>query len=103
MFGYYIEVTNSHKEKAPVTWTRKQTTTNSERYITLELKDFENDALGARDKSIALEQQLFEQIRQSLLPHVTAFQELAYGRRASGCAVIAGRPGARAALLPADD
>jgi DNA mismatch repair protein MutS len=78
VFGYYIEVTNSHREKAGAGWTRKQTTTNSERYITAELKDFENDALGARDKAIALEQQLFEQIRQSLLPHVTAFQELAY-------------------------
>ena len=78
VFGYYIEVTNSHREKAPATWTRKQTTTNSERYITLELKDFENEAIGARDKAIALEQQLFEQIRQNLLPHVTAYQELAY-------------------------
>ena len=39
VFGYYIEVTNSHREKAPLTWTRKQTTTNSERYITIELKD----------------------------------------------------------------
>jgi DNA mismatch repair protein MutS len=79
VFGYYIEVTNSHREKAAASWTRKQTTTNSERYITAELKDFENEALGARDKAIALEQQLFEQIRQSLLPQVTAFQELAYG------------------------
>jgi DNA mismatch repair protein MutS len=78
VFGYYIEVTNSHRDKAPVAWTRKQTTTNSERYITVELKDFENEAIGARDKAIALEQQLFEQIRQSLLPHVTAYQELAY-------------------------
>jgi DNA mismatch repair protein MutS len=79
VFGYYIEVTNSHKDKAPATWIRKQTTTNSERYITTELKDFESEALGARDKAVALEQQLFEQIRQALLPHVTAFQELAYG------------------------
>jgi len=78
VFGYYIEVTNSHKEKAPPVWTRKQTTTNSERYITVELKDFETEAVGARDKAVALEQQLFEQIRQSLLPHVTAYQELAY-------------------------
>jgi DNA mismatch repair protein MutS len=78
VFGYYIEVTNSHREKAPASWTRKQTTTNSERYITVELKDFENEAIGARDKAIALEQQLFEQIRTALLPHVTAYQELAY-------------------------
>src|SRR5439155_7931611 len=51
----------------------------SERYITGELKDFENEALGARDKAIALEQTLFENIRQTLLPQVPAFQELAYG------------------------
>jgi DNA mismatch repair protein MutS len=78
VFGYYIEVTHSHRDKAPAIWTRKQTTTNSERYITVELKDFENEAIGARDKAVALEQQLFEKIRQSLLPHVTAYQELAY-------------------------
>ena len=79
VFGYYIEVTNAHKDKAPADWTRKQTTTTSERYFTAELKDFESEALGARDKSIALEQSLFEQVRQTLLPHVNAFQELAYG------------------------
>jgi DNA mismatch repair protein MutS len=78
VFGYYIEVTNSHRDKASPGWTRKQTTTNSERYITMELKDFESEAIGARDKSIALEQQLFEKIRQALLPHVNAYQELAY-------------------------
>jgi DNA mismatch repair protein MutS len=79
VFGYYIEVTNAHREKSPESWTRKQTTTNSERYITSELKQFETEALGARDKAIALEQTLFENVRQSLLPHVSSFQELAYG------------------------
>lgn len=79
VFGYYIEVTNLHKDKARPEWTRKQTTTNSERYITAELKTFENDALGARDKSIALEQQLFGQICQSLMPAVSTLQELATG------------------------
>jgi DNA mismatch repair protein MutS len=78
VFGYYIEVTNANKDKVASGWTRKQTTTNSERYITAELKDFESEALGARDKAITLEQQLFEQVRQALLPHVSAFQELAY-------------------------
>jgi DNA mismatch repair protein MutS len=78
VFGYYIEVTNTHKDKAPPDWTRKQTTTTSERYITAELKDFEAEAVGARDRSIALEQQLFEQVRQALLPHVGTYQELAY-------------------------
>ena len=79
VFGYYIEVTDLHREKIPPEWTRKQTVKNAERYITAELKDFENDALGARDRAVALEQQLFEKIRQTLLPHVSAFQELAEG------------------------
>ncbi|MDB5322016.1 MAG: mutS [Phycisphaerales bacterium] len=77
VFGYYIEVSNTHKEKVPAAWTRKQTTTNAERYITDELKTFEGDALGARDKSIGLEQTLFENVRQTLLPAVAQFQELA--------------------------
>lgn len=77
VFGYYIEVTNVHKDKAPANWTRKQTTTNSERYITTELKSFESEALGAQDKAIALEQSLFENVRQTLLPHVATFQEMA--------------------------
>ena len=47
VFGYYIEVTNAHRDKASPAWTRKQTTTNSERYITVELKDFESEAIGA--------------------------------------------------------
>jgi DNA mismatch repair protein MutS len=79
VFGYYIEVTNAHRDKAPASWTRKQTTTNSERYITEELKKFENEALTAQDRSIALEQQLFEKVRQTLLPHVERYQELAQG------------------------
>ncbi|HEX8914601.1 MAG TPA: DNA mismatch repair protein MutS [Humisphaera sp.] len=78
VFGYYIEVTNAHKDKAPANWTRKQTTTTSERYITEELKKFENEALTAQDRSVSLEQQLFERVRQALLPHVESFQELAY-------------------------
>jgi len=78
VFGYYIEVTNQHKEKASAAnWIRKQTTTNSERYITDELKKFEFEALGAQDKSIALEQRLFEAIRQKILPHVEVLQDLA--------------------------
>ena len=80
VYGYYIEVSNAHKEKAAAQagWTRKQTTTNAERYITPELKTFESDALGAQERAIALEQRLFEQVRQTLLPHIAAFQELAY-------------------------
>jgi DNA mismatch repair protein MutS len=81
VFGYYIEVTDTHRDKIPADagWTRKQTVKNAERYITQELKTFESEALGAQERSIALEQTLFENIRQTLLPHVASFQELAYG------------------------
>jgi DNA mismatch repair protein MutS len=82
VFGYYIEVTDAHRDKVPAAagnWVRKQTVKNAERYITPELKEFESEALSARDRGIALEQTLFEQVRQALLPHVSAFQELAYG------------------------
>jgi DNA mismatch repair protein MutS len=79
IFGYYIEVTDTHRAKAPAAWSRKQTVKNAERYITEDLKKFEEEALGAQDKAIALEQSLFEQARQALLPHVSTFQELARG------------------------
>ena len=77
VFGFYIEVTDAHRSKVPVEWTRKQTVRNAERYITQELKQFETETLTARDRGIALEQQLFERVRQALLPHVPGLQELA--------------------------
>ncbi|HDO06211.1 MAG TPA: DNA mismatch repair protein MutS [Bacteroidetes bacterium] len=64
VFGYYLEVTNTHKDKVPEEWHRKQTLTNSERYITEELKEYEQKILGAEDKIQVLEQQLFEQLVQ---------------------------------------
>lgn len=79
VFGYYIEVTDAHRDKAPAAWSRKQTVKNAERYITEELKTFESEALGAQEKSISLEQQLFERVRQELLPHIPALGELAQG------------------------
>ena len=79
VFGYYIEVTDSHRAKVPPVWTRRQTVRNAERYITPELKQFEEEALSAKTRSIALEQQLFERLRQELLPHTGAFQALADG------------------------
>jgi DNA mismatch repair protein MutS len=79
VFGYYIEVTDTHRAKVPAAWTRKQTVKNAERYITEDLKKFEDEALGAQDRAVALEQTLFEKIRQALLPHVGTFQELAGG------------------------
>jgi DNA mismatch repair protein MutS len=79
VFGYYIEVTDAHRAKVPAAWSRKQTIKNAERYVTEELKIFETEALGAQDRSIALEQQLFERVRQELLNHVETFGELAQG------------------------
>ena len=70
VFGYYIEVTASQHAKVPMGWTRRQTVKNAERYITEELKNFETESLSAQEKTIALEQQLFEQVRQELLPHL---------------------------------
>jgi DNA mismatch repair protein MutS len=77
VFGYYIEVTETHRDKAPAAWTRKQTVKNAERYVTEELKKFEDEALGAQEKAIKLEQALFEQVRQALLPKLGEFQRLA--------------------------
>lgn len=69
VFGYYLEVTNTHKDKVPEDWERKQTLTNSERYITGELKEYEQKILGAEDRILIVEQQLFEEI----LRHATTF------------------------------
>jgi DNA mismatch repair protein MutS len=62
VFGYYIEVRNSHQEKVPADWIRKQTLTQAERYITEELKEYESKILGAEDKIQVIEQQLFEEL-----------------------------------------
>ena len=62
VFGYYLEVTNVHKDKVPEEWHRKQTLTGSERYITEELKEYEQKILGAEEKILALEQKLFESL-----------------------------------------
>lgn len=62
VFGYYIEVRNTHKDKVPTEWIRKQTLVNAERYITEELKEYETKILGAEDKIHQLESQLFEQL-----------------------------------------
>lgn len=79
VFGYYIEVTDLHRAKVPTAWSRKQTVKNAERYITEELKKFETEALSAQDRAIALEQQLFERVRQEMMEHVGTFGELAQG------------------------
>jgi DNA mismatch repair protein MutS len=74
--GYYIEVTNSHAEKIPLDYRRRQTLKNAERYITPELKAFEDKALSARDRALALEKTLYDGLVESLQPHVSTFQKI---------------------------
>ena len=74
VFGYYLEVTNVHKDKVPEEWHRKQTLTGSERYITEELKILESEILGAGDKILALEQQLYSNLILSLADYIVPVQ-----------------------------
>ena len=74
VFGYYLEVTNSHKDKAPTDWIRKQTLTNAERYITPELKVYEEKILNAEDRILALEAELWEQLLDAMAEYVPALQ-----------------------------
>lgn len=74
VFGYYIEVRNTHKDKVPAEWIRKQTLANAERYITLELKEYEEKILGAEDKILVLETQLYAELVQSLSEFIPAIQ-----------------------------
>ena len=74
VFGYYLEVTNVHKDKVPTDWIRKQTLTNAERYITPELKVYEEKILGAEEKITALEQQLFESLVLSVNEFISPIQ-----------------------------
>ncbi len=74
VFGYYIEVRNTHKDKVPADWIRKQTLVSAERYITEELKEYEGKILGAEEKIIALETRLFNDIVLSLLEYIPAVQ-----------------------------
>ena len=75
VFGYYLEVTNAHKDKVPETWIRKQTLVNAERYITEELKVYEEKILNAEEKMIALEQRLFLELIQFTADYVAAVQQ----------------------------
>jgi len=74
VFGYYLEVTNLHKSKVPDTWIRKQTLANAERYITPELKSYEEKILGAEDKIILIEQQLFSDLLHELQDYISPLQ-----------------------------
>jgi DNA mismatch repair protein MutS len=74
VFGYYIEVTNSHKHKVPVEWTRKQTLANAERYITEELKQYEEKILGAEEKIQAIEERLYTELLAFLSSFIDVLQ-----------------------------
>lgn len=74
VFGYYIEVRNTHKDKVSAEWIRKQTLANAERYITQELKEYEEKILGAEDKILVLETQLYAELVQSLSEFIPAIQ-----------------------------
>ncbi|HZJ20923.1 MAG TPA: DNA mismatch repair protein MutS, partial [Pricia sp.] len=74
VFGYYIEVRNTHKDKVPQEWTRKQTLVNAERYITEELKEYEAKILGAEERILNLEQQLFSQLTVWMQEYIAPVQ-----------------------------
>ena len=74
VFGYYLEVTNTHKHKVPETWIRKQTLANAERYITPELKEYEQKIMGAEEKILAIETRIYESLLLDLMEYVQAIQ-----------------------------
>lgn len=75
VFGYYLEVTHAHKDKVPEEWIRKQTLTNAERYITPELKEYEEKILGAEEKILALEMEIYQQLISDIEPHILSIQQ----------------------------
>src|SRR5207244_13244742 len=75
--GYYIEVSNAQATKVPVDYRRRQTLKNAERYITPELKAFEDKALSARDRALALEKSLYDELLEQLNAHVPVLQTIA--------------------------
>ncbi len=75
VFGYYIEVRNTHKDKVPIDWIRKQTLVNAERYITEELKEYETQILGAEDKISVLEHQLYRKVCENVMNFIDQIQE----------------------------
>lgn len=74
VFGYYIEVTNTHKDKVPQEWIRKQTLVNAERYITQELKEYEEKILGAEERIAAIEQRIFNELVSYLAEYIPTIQ-----------------------------
>ena len=85
VFGYYLEVTNLHKNKVPETWIRKQTLANAERYITPELKVYEEKIIGAEDKIYMIEQQLFQELLNELQDYIAPMQVNGHGMAVLDC------------------
>src|SRR6476661_2767700 len=77
VFGYYIEISNTHRTKVPPEYTRKQTLANAERFVTPELKEYEDQILHAEERAITLEQELFAQLCALILQHLRQIQEVA--------------------------
>ncbi|MEY3087062.1 MAG: hypothetical protein RLZ93_985, partial [Bacteroidota bacterium] len=75
VFGYYIEVRNTHKDKVPETWIRKQTLVSAERYITEELKEYEQKILGAEEKIVQIEQRLYQQLLFAMADFIVPIQK----------------------------
>ena len=75
IFGYYLEVRNTHKDKVPAEWIRKQTLVNAERYITQELKEYEEKILGAEEKILAIEQRIYASIVAKIQQEIRAIQQ----------------------------
>ncbi len=78
VFGYYLEVTHTHKDKVPADWIRKQTLANAERYITPELKEYEEQILGAEEKILTIEMDLYQKLLVSIEPFISAIQSNAH-------------------------
>lgn len=78
VFGYYLEVTHTHKDKVPAEWIRKQTLANAERYVTPELKEYEEKILGAEEKILALEMELYQQLISYIEPYIAPIQNNAH-------------------------
>ena len=78
VYGYYLEVTHTHKDKGPANWIRKQTLTNAERYITPELKEYEEKILGAEEKILSIELDIYQQLLSAIEPYIAAIQTNAH-------------------------
>lgn len=74
VFGYYLEVTHAHKDKVPADWIRKQTLTSAERYITPELKEYEEKILGAEEKILSIELDIYQKLIEEIDPHIASIQ-----------------------------